>query len=120
MTYSPVNRSIIRELNLARTVLLLLLTISAFLFPLWSCSLKPSIKNTADLELGDTKEVALERWGKPDRINSSVGPWGERQQWVYDCIRFVDCDDDPRCFFKSPCFYLYFENNRLIDIYDSR
>lgn len=74
----------------------------------------------ADLRLGDSKEVALDRWGRPDRVNSSVGSWGEREQWVYDCIRYVDCYDDSNCMFNSPCFYLYIENGKLIDMYDSR
>lgn len=107
-----------RKLSVVQNILFLLPTICLLLA--CSCSSKPAIKNTADLQIGDSKEVALERWGKPDRINRSTGNWGEREQWVYDCIRYVDCYDSLNCFFGSPCFYLYFENGKLIDIYDSR
>jgi len=82
------------------------------------CSLKSSVKNMTVLSLGDTKAAALDRWGKPDEIKTSSGPWGDGEYWMYECLKFPDCDESD-CFFSAPCYYLYFEDGELISIYDT-
>lgn len=82
------------------------------------CSTKSARKNLADLSLGDSKEVAVEHWGEPDYIKSSVDVSSNRELWVYECLQFFDCYDND-CFFVTPCYYLYFENNSIVSIYDA-
>jgi len=48
------------------------------------------------IQLGMTKEMVEDSWGKPDDINRSVGSWGVHEQWIY-----------------SSGTYLYFENSKL-------
>ena len=45
--------------------------------------------------LGMTSEMAIVAFGNPNKINETVGTWGEHEQWVFDNI------------------YLYFENGKL-------
>jgi len=42
--------------------------------------------------LGMTSEQARLSWGRPTRINRTVGPWGVHEQWVYgtDYLYFED------------------------------
>jgi hypothetical protein len=47
------------------------------------------------VQIGMTAEQVTMAWGKPSRINRSVGRWGEHEQWVYGST------------------YLYFENGIL-------
>lgn len=49
------------------------------------------------IRLGMTKEQVIASWGKPERVNRSVGTWGIHEQWVYGTF--------------GP--YLYFENGIL-------
>lgn len=84
-----------------------------------SCSLHPKVLNTSELSrFHTTKEGILEWWGKPDYVNYSLGTWGEREQWIYKCLKFDDCDCD--CFYNAHCVYLYFENGKLTSWYDTR
>jgi hypothetical protein len=46
--------------------------------------------------LGMTADQVLVSWGKPNKINASVGSWGRHEQWVY-----------------GDSSYLYFENGKL-------
>lgn len=78
----------------------------------------PARKNMTVVRIGDTKETATQMWGEPDYIKSSAGPWGEREFWMYECLRFPDCDESD-CFFEAPCYYLYFENGELVSIYET-
>lgn len=45
--------------------------------------------------MGMTKKEAELSWGKPEKVNKSVGSWGVREQWVYGYN------------------YLYFKNGNL-------
>jgi hypothetical protein len=54
------------------------------------------------VQLGMTKEQVIFSWGKPERINRSVGSWGVHEQWVYGSS------------------YLYFQNDILTSWQDSR
>lgn len=49
------------------------------------------------IALGMSPEMVRESWGRPDRVNRSVGVWGVHEQWMYDA-RGV---------------YVYFENGKL-------
>jgi hypothetical protein len=95
---------------------LLLLLLLLLLIP--GCSMKSARKNMIILKLGDTKETALEFRGDPDVIKRASGPWGEGEYWMYECVKFPDCDDS-NCFFCGPYYYLYFMNDRLVSIYDT-
>ena len=48
------------------------------------------------IQIGMTKEMVEDSWGKPNDINRTVGSWGVHEQWIYDSGR-----------------YLYFENGKL-------
>jgi hypothetical protein len=54
------------------------------------------------VQIGMTSEQVTMAWGKPSRINRSIGRWGEHEQWVYGST------------------YLYFENGILKSYQDSR
>ena len=54
------------------------------------------------IQIGMTAEQVRLAWGKPRRINRSVGVWGTHEQWVYGST------------------YLYFENDILTSFQDSR
>jgi len=53
--------------------------------------------------LGMTKQQVELSWGKPERINRSVGTWGVNEQWVYEGQR-----------------YIYFQNGKLTSWQDSK
>jgi hypothetical protein len=36
-----------------------------------------------EIWLDMTDNMAIDSWGKPDKINRSVGSWGVHEQWVY-------------------------------------
>jgi hypothetical protein len=48
------------------------------------------------IQLGMNKEQVTLSWGRPEKINESVGRWGVHEQWVY-----------------GSGTYLYFENGVL-------
>src|SRR5262245_29539187 len=48
------------------------------------------------IRMGMTEEQVIAAWGKPAKINKTVGSWGLHEQWVYDTSN-----------------YLYFENGML-------
>jgi hypothetical protein len=52
--------------------------------------------------IGMTAEQATLAWGKPNRVNRTVGRWGVHEQWIYGST------------------YLYFDNDRLTSFQDSR
>lgn len=54
------------------------------------------------VQIGMTTEQVTLAWGKPSKINRSVGRWGEHEQWVYGST------------------YLYFEGGLLKSFQDSR
>lgn len=67
------------------------------------------------LARGMTQEQVLLSWQNPYDINSSVGPWGTRDQWVYE---FKDTSYSLRKAMISPDwffgkYYLYFSNGVL-------
>jgi hypothetical protein len=58
------------------------------------------------IHIGMTDEQVKTAWGKPYKINTSTGTWGEHEQWVmHDSI-----NSD----------YLYFENGILTSIQQSK
>ena len=81
------------------------------------CSLKSARKNLSDIAIGDDKQIVTERWGKPDRVLPSKGPWGERKLWTYNCAQFSDCDSN--CIYLTPCYYVCFENDSIVSVYDA-
>ena len=81
------------------------------------CSLKSARKNLSEIAIGDDKQIVAERWGKPDRILPSEGPWGKRWLWKYNCSQFSECDSN--CVYVTPCYYVYFENGEIISIHDA-
>lgn len=87
-------------------------------FALSACAGKPARKNVSVLKLGDPKELAIDLWGEPDAIKPSADPESGRELWVYECTQFFDCSDN-NCFSVIPCYYLYFENNAIVSIYDA-
>lgn len=61
-------------------------------------------KRSAFVSIGMTKhQVLATKWGKPERVNSTVSRHGEREQWVYGGGQ-----------------YLYFENGVLTSIQQSK
>lgn len=60
-----------------------------------------SIKSNR-IQIGMTPCMAIAAWGKPERINRSVGSYGVHEQWVY------------------PAEYLYFENDTLTSFQTQR
>ena len=83
-----------------------------------ACAGKPARKNVSVLKLGDPKELAIDLWGEPDAIKLSSDTESGRELWVYECTQFFDCSDN-NCFSVTPCYYLYFENNAIVSIYDA-
>ena len=71
-----------------------------FIFILFGC-LGPS----KPIHLGMTKDAVVEAWGRPMRINRSVGSWGVHEQWRYGIYGIATGAAN----FK----YLYFENGIL-------
>ena len=53
------------------------------------------------IRIGWSKEMCLESWGKPERINRTITKYGTNEQWVY-----------------SENTYLYFSKGKLIAIQD--
>lgn len=53
-----------------------------------------------EVRLGMTSEMVLESLGRPTKINTTKGSYGEHQQWCYEYSKR----------------YLYFENGKLTDI----
>ena len=58
-----------------------------------------TIKNK-QVNLGMTQCMALASWGRPERVNRSVGSYGTHEQWVY------------------PANYIYFEDGILTSFQD--
>jgi hypothetical protein len=67
----------------------------------WPESIKQDVLNRK-VGIGMTQEQVTLSWGKPERINQSVGPWGTHEQWIYGHT------------------YLYFENGVLRSYQSSR
>jgi hypothetical protein len=67
----------------------------------WPESVKQDVLNRK-VGIGMTQEQVTLSWGKPERINQSVGPWGTHEQWIYGRT------------------YLYFENGVLRSYQSSR
>ena len=65
----------------------------------------PDIEQTVlarKVQIGMTAEQVRFAWGKPEKNNQTVGPWGTHEQWVYGSS------------------YLYFENGILRSYQTSR
>lgn len=70
--------------------------------PNWNNRIIDLIKKEK-IVIGMTKTQARLSWGKPDKINESIGSYGIHEQWVYNSGN-----------------YIYFENNKLTNIQSSR
>ncbi len=57
---------------------------------------------TKPVSLGMTTAEVQAAKGYPYRINTTTGPWGVSQQWVYDSWGFRS--------------YFYFDNGRLVAV----
>lgn len=71
------------------------------LHPDWSDRAWNSIKDQK-VYLGMNQEMCIYSWGKPRKVNQSIGSWGTHEQWVYG-------DFGP---------YVYFQNGVLTSIQD--
>lgn len=40
--------------------------------------------------VGMTKEEVVRSWGRPDKINTSVGSYGRHEQWIYNRASIAD------------------------------
>jgi hypothetical protein len=67
----------------------------------WPKDIKEAVINRK-VELGMTAEQVTLAWGRPGRINRTVGSWGRHEQWVYGST------------------YVYLENDRVTSFQDSR
>lgn len=59
-----------------------------------------------NVQIGWSKAMCKEAWGKPDKINTTTGSWGVHEQWVYEYSSEYSYD----------IFCLYFENGILTTI----
>lgn len=59
-----------------------------------------------NVQIGWSKAMCKEAWGKPDKINTTTGSWGVHEQWVYEYSSEYSYD----------IFCLYFENGVLTTI----
>jgi hypothetical protein len=57
-----------------------------------------------NISIGMNEDQVIASWGKPSKINRSVGSWGSNEQWVYE----------------DQFSYLYFENGILSSFQDER
>lgn len=57
------------------------------------------------VKVGFTKQMCIDAWGEPDKINYTTNKYGKSEQWVYD-YSIIGCS-------KS---YLYFSNGKLTTI----
>lgn len=50
-----------------------------------------SINSVMGIKVGMTAEQVRNAryWGRPERVNSTTGPYGTREQWVYGGGRYV-------------------------------
>ena len=101
-----------------KTIFIKLTVIVLILMFLYGCAAKSARKNVADLSIGDSKELAVEFWGEPDVIIPSSDLSSGRELWIYECLQFFDCTDS-NCYFVTPCYYLYFQNNAIVSIYEA-
>lgn len=59
-----------------------------------------------NVQIGWSRAMCKEAWGKPDKINTTTGSWGVHEQWVYEYSSEYSYD----------IFCLYFENGVLTTI----
>ncbi|MDP2603499.1 MAG: hypothetical protein Q8S00_13040 [Deltaproteobacteria bacterium] len=67
----------------------------------WPAEIKKKILERK-VEIGMTAEQVTLSWGKPQRVNRTVGGWGSHEQWIYGST------------------YLYFENDKLTSFQESQ
>jgi hypothetical protein len=67
----------------------------------WAAEIERAVISKKIL-LGMTYEQIQMSWGKPQRVNRSVGAWGVREQWIYGST------------------YLYVENGKLASWQETR
>lgn len=70
--------------------------------PKWDKAVTEAVKQRK-IKIGMTDQQALLSWGKPERVNKSVGTYGVHEQWVY-----------------GRDHYLYMENGELISFQSSQ
>jgi len=46
------------------------------------------------IQLGMTKEMVEDSWGKPNDIRRSVGSWGVHEQWIYGDYVYIYIEND--------------------------
>ena len=56
--------------------------------PTWDEQLIEAIKQRK-IRIGMTEQQLLLSWGKPDKVNSTVGAYGVHEQWVYGQSQYV-------------------------------
>lgn len=67
--------------------------------PEWPEDIKTTVLE-GNIKIGMTEEQVLASWGKPDRVNRSVGIWGVHEQWIYEVSYYNQ-------------IYVYVENGKL-------
>lgn len=74
-------------------------------FPTWSNDICNAVAKNR-IRIGMTEEQVKASWGKPYRINTTMGAWGSSEQWVMRDSIHTD--------------FLYFNNGVLVSIQRTR
>lgn len=65
----------------------------------------PKATKGGTIKVGMTQEQVVQEWGKPYKVNTSGGQYGEREQWIYGYRSYH------RGFVSK--YYLYFRDGNL-------
>lgn len=65
------------------------------------------------LNIGDTRETVLGKWGNPAQKDRQYKVGDRREVWVYTCEYLTPCPRDCDWYYELPCYYLFFVNGEL-------
>ncbi len=68
--------------------------------PKWDKAVIEMVKQRK-IKIGMTEQQALLSWGKPERVNKSVGSYGVHEQWVYGRGQYVYMENGKLTSFQS-------------------
>lgn len=77
-------------------------------------------KSFPALHTGDTENEVIERWGLPDNKSRMYEDGKRRAVWIYNCEYLTPCAQDCDWYYDVPCYYLFFEDGKLIGWHDVR
>lgn len=77
-------------------------------------------KSFPALYTGDTENDVTERWGIPDDKSRMYEEGKRRAVWIYNCEYLAPCAQDCDWYYDVPCYYLFFEDGKLIGWHDVR